>query len=113
MINFQQLQYDIQHERSKTRKEAWDNVGRKGFLKSRGSYVYAINGGNVVAGEAETIEYEGTKKQLLKMIEQYPGCEIQVSGGFDYAESPRAYYNDGDYEPWVGDWSVIAYKQGE
>jgi hypothetical protein len=110
MKTFQQIKDEIQSEREKCRLEAWDSVGRKGFLKSRGSYVYVIREGNVIAGEGESIDFEGTKKQIQQLIEKYNGCTIDVSGGFDYASSPKDYYEYGDYDPWVGDWSVTVFQ---
>lgn len=70
--------------------------------------------------EAECPTWHGTLKEINELIAlvrggKYPEvARIYISGGFDGAESPFAYYQNEDYEPWASSWyELIWSKEGE
>jgi hypothetical protein len=112
MIKMKDINEQVTIARNKCREEVARDTGHKGFVKSRGTYVYIYDKmDNILAGETESLEYKNTKKQIIKLIEEFGQQPIRVmlAGGFDYANSPVAYYQDGDYDAWVGDWAVTIY----
>jgi gamma-glutamylcyclotransferase (GGCT)/AIG2-like uncharacterized protein YtfP len=87
-----------------------------GKLYSRGKYIRIIKGEETVAGEADSWPWDGTLKSLESAIEvakyQHRADYLAIDGGLDWALNPAA-KADGDYDPLVNDWSVIAWEKVE
>jgi hypothetical protein len=83
---------------------------RGGYLYSRGRFLSVIAAGECVLGVGEDWPWRGTmadiRAVLHKAIRQgHKPDLLSISGGFDWAESPRARM-DRDYDPLVGDWAI-------
>lgn len=76
-----------------------------GCLFSRGLTLVAVDAkGNKIDGSDSTWNFN--KKELMKFIADYPGAEIYVEGGYDWAESPYARWQQDDYVPFYDEFSV-------
>lgn len=102
------LKDKVRELRCEARAEARRN-NPNSFLQSRGAY---IRGFNPKAGdwmpEPNTWEFDGTEKQMKEMLEyatQHGLTVMIVEGGFDAAPYMQG-FRDGEYEPWVSEWSV-------
>lgn len=102
----------IQEARAAAYQEARDAVGERGVYQSRGAWALTCDQGGRVGPLIEAVPNKdwSTQKAFNKLIAEievkHPEVtQIFVEGGFDYAESPRA-MQDGEYDPWVSDWSV-------
>jgi hypothetical protein len=85
--------------------DAKKDCGR-GFYRSRGRYVYVMKDGETVRGfEGDQVEWNGTIGQLNKLATEYPDHFIGIFGGIDHGEALAA-FDEGWYEPWVGEWYV-------
>lgn len=79
-------------------------------VQSRGAHVYCRDGDNNLF-EAESYEWDGTKKDLQNAlkhaVEKYGNKSVTfgIEGGFNGADSVHDLHNDA-YEPWVSEWSV-------
>lgn len=88
---------------------------RRGCLISRGKHLKIIKNFEVVKGEAESWPWDGNLASLVRAIDEAKelGADfVEIEGGLNYAESPRA-YADCDYDPWVGEWSVVVWAKPE
>jgi hypothetical protein len=76
-----------------------------GALFSRGLTLVATkpNGDKI---DGSDTAWNFNKKELLKFIADYPGAEIYVEGGYDWAESPYARWQQDDYEPFYAEFSI-------
>lgn len=104
----------VQEARAAAEREARESCGR-GVLQSRGCSLRIVDAkGNLIKGEAESWMWSGTGKSLLDAVMEArydkDAVELEISGGFNYAETPRA-LADGQYDPWVSDWGVTVWKR--
>lgn len=107
-INVTELKAAVAKARLDARSEAFVECGRKGVLQSRGAFIKVIKDKNVVQGECDSWPFEGTAKQFKELADllRYGSADsIEIDGGFNWAESPRA-MADCEYDPWVSEWSV-------
>jgi hypothetical protein len=85
------------------------NSCNPGFLQSRGRHFKVVKGDQVIAGEADSWEWDGTGKALNEAI-AYAKAEqadtLYIDGGINWRENLR----DGDYDPWVAEWSVTVWS---
>lgn len=85
-----------------------------GSFYSRGKHFRALRDGELVAGEAECWDWDGTLKSLLAAIDEarfeHRADVLAIEGGIDYAANPRD-YSDGAYDPWVGEWAVTVWRK--
>jgi hypothetical protein len=81
---------------------------RGGIFKSRGRWLRVMANGDSYVNSGE-VEWRGTQKQLDVIMQVYgkmPGLEgIYIEGGINWGSNLQDYY-DGDYQPWVTEWSV-------
>ena len=86
----------------------------RGTYISRGRHFRAVRDGELVAGEAECWQWDGTLKSLLEAIDEarfkHQADFLSIEGGIDYAINPRD-YGDGIYDPWVGEWEVTVWRR--
>jgi hypothetical protein len=66
--------------------------------------------------EAACPGWKKTWKEIVEVVSEveanYPNVlEVYISGGFDAADSPRARWEDGNYEPWASSWSVVVWER--
>lgn len=94
-------------------KDAKRNCGG-GSYYSRGKHFRALRNDELVAGEAECWQWDGTLKSLIEAIDEarlhYKADVLAIEGGIDYALNPRD-YKDGAYDPWVGEWAVTVWRK--
>jgi hypothetical protein len=89
-----------------------------GCYRSRGKWLKAIDAnGNLLAGDCDSWEWDGTLKSLIAAINETRFGEpkavaLFLEGGIDYAASLRD-FSDGAYDPWVGEWSVAVWEKPE
>lgn len=79
-----------------------------GVLRSRGRYLSYINPENQ---EVVKDEWKGTLKHIKAFIEEAKKAkadDVMIEGGLDWAASVRDW--NVDYDPWVGEWSVLVWK---
>ena len=114
-MTFSEIKEAVVSARAAARKEAHRNCGR-GFLFSRGSSLRAVDAkGDLVLGEAESWSWDGTKRDLERAVEeakQAGAVELSIEGGWDWAATMQD-KTDGAHDPWVGEWAVIIWKEGE
>jgi hypothetical protein len=79
------------------------------FLRSRGKWLTAYQGDQIVAGECESWEWDGKRTSVTAAIEeaQRKGwTELHISGGIDASDT----ISFEDYDPWVAEWSVCVWE---
>lgn len=88
-----------------------------GCYFSRGTYIATADKGGQCAPcpEAEALAWDGTVKEIVELVNRvradYPNVlSVYIAGGYDSADSPQA-YRDGEYEPWVSEWSVPVWER--
>jgi hypothetical protein len=116
--NLAEIQEAVRAARADAEREARKACGRGTFV-SRGSSFRGIDAkGDVVLGEAESWMWAGTGKALVEAIDEVRydlkrtgAVALSIEGGFNFAENPRA-LADGEYDPWVSEWSVTVWKRG-
>jgi hypothetical protein len=86
--------------------------------RSRGTFLAtADNRGDQCAPfpEAEAHDWDGTLRQINECIsaaKTFPAVqEVYICGGYDGADSVRAFTMDEDYEPWVSAWKVTVWTR--
>lgn len=81
---------------------------RRLWLVSRGAWVRTIGrDGDASNGDGEW-EFKPTRACFDRMaaLRDDPTCTaVYIEGGFNGAETGQA-YRDGEYDPWIGEWSV-------
>ncbi|WOB06490.1 hypothetical protein [Piscinibacter gummiphilus] len=112
--NLAAIKAAIKEARDLARADAVETCGG-GVIQSRGCSLRVVDAkGNLLKGEAESWMWSGTGKSLLDAVMEARytkgASELSISGGFNYAETPRA-LADGDYDPWVTDWEVVIWKR--
>jgi len=116
-MNLKQIKDEVAEAREAAIKEAQEVCGRRGYLKSRGTFI-ATAGNGCQCGPypaAEALAWTGTLKEIEKLaarvMANHPDVEeITITGGYDWAESLRAYL-DSEYDPWVSAWEVVVWKR--
>lgn len=88
-----------------------------GCYRSRGKWLKAVDANdNVVAGECDTWGWDGTLKSLIEAINearfQHNASALYIEGGVDYAAALRD-FDDGAYDPWVGQWCITVWRKPE
>lgn len=84
----------------------------RGTYVSRGRHFKAFSKDALVTGEAECWPWDGSMTSLKEAIVEAArkGADtLVIECGIDYAETPR-HYADGEYDPWVGEWSIEVWK---
>lgn len=84
------------------------------WLVSRGAWVRTIDAKGE-ANETDSWPFLGTAwefVQLTALTARPDISAIYIEGGFNAAESGRD-YADGNYDPWVGEWSVAVFNREE
>ena len=79
------------------------------FLRSRGKWLTAYQGDQIVAGECETWEWDGKRTSVTEAIaeaQQKGWTEVHISGGIDASST----IDFEDYDPWVAEWSVCVWE---
>jgi hypothetical protein len=110
-----ELREAVSEARSIAKVEAERSCGR-GFLSSRGAWFIATRDNGAESNATDgTIEFKGTQKQLDDEIARLRlDCpdinDIYIEGGFNFAET-MADLRDHVYEPWVSEWSVLAWSR--
>jgi hypothetical protein len=89
------------------------------YIRSRGMFLSTIgkNGQCQPKPSAECPTWHGTLREITDLVSlvetTYPEVtEILIEGGYDGADSLRAYLDD-DYQPWVAAWSVTVWRRPE
>lgn len=86
----------------------------RGIYRSRGKWIVVTDCAHGI-GHGE-MEWDGTKKQLDRIVAEYTGKQgidgIYIDGGIDFGENFAA-FDEGWYEPWVGEYSVTIWQKGE
>lgn len=113
LADFKALVAQARADALKISKAEWDFP----YKPSRGTFLATVGKDGPCAPyiEQECHNWNGTKKELddavLKVLQSYPEVtEVYVAGGYDGADSPQA-FKDGDYQPWVAEWSVTYWKK--
>jgi len=108
------LNLAIRDHREEARREAAAGCGR-GALMSRGAHVVGCDAKGEaclwVSEENPYTSFKALMADIERVKAQHPEVfTLHVEGGFNFADSPRA-YADGDYTPWVSDWSVKVWER--
>jgi hypothetical protein len=86
----------------------------RGFFQSRGRAIKGIDKkGEIVYGEAESCLWDGSAKDLWSSINaarEAGAAAVYVEGGVNFA-SNLVEYQDGAYDPWVAEWSVLVWGE--
>jgi len=104
------LQADISRAYQAALKKARQITG-KGFHRSRGRWVVVVGQSDALIGSGEW-EWKGTAKQLHEVMAYASNPDVAgifLEGGVDFAEHING-FADGDYEPWVAEWSVSLWE---
>ena len=92
--------------RNVAKKEARQACGRKGLIESRGAWIIVRVPGEGDPKVSEGMcEFKGTQKQIAEILAEYPGADVSIEGGFNWAACV-ADFADGSYDPWVSEWVV-------
>lgn len=87
---------------------------RNGCFRSRGKWVRVLGVDGSSLLENGEIEWKGTQRQLDALVAQYVGKpeveDLYIEGGIDWSDNVRNFY-DGDYTPWVTDWTVVIWSR--
>jgi hypothetical protein len=104
-----ELKVQVSDARANAKNEAQRDC-KGGFLRSRGAWLIVREAGKAepIVADGE-LEFTGTRRQM-ETIERWltkakPGTTVWVEGGWNHAES-LAGFSDGEYDPWVSEWSV-------
>lgn len=113
MSVFQNVKYAVSDARNEAYRQAKRECFNGTWLRSRGAWFTACDKQGSV-WESEAYEWNGTKRQLLEMVAKAKAdekiVELSISGGFDGAASLQD-FNDGAYDPWVGEWDVTIWER--
>jgi len=93
-----------QHALAQARRDC-----RGQFLRSRGKWLTAYKGDQIVAGECESWEWDGKRTSVTAAIEEARRkgwTELRISGGIDASST----IDFQDYDPWVAEWSVCVWE---
>ena len=112
-----ELQRQIKSERQKAKREALDKYA-KGFLRSRGVWMVTVSDKDGLVAPYDENVYSGktpTAAQFNALIRdvlaRFPSVDsISFEGGWDFGKD-LIDFTDGSYEPWVGEWSVVAWQR--
>lgn len=109
-MTFSEFKNAVAIARAAAVKEAYDSAS---FIKSRGTFIATLDaqGQCSPAPEAEAHEWDGTKRELDKLVErvqrEYPNVtEVYVAGGYDGFETFADQLAGEPYDPWVSSWCV-------
>jgi len=114
---FAALNEEIKAARSQSKSEARAKC-QKGFLRSRGVWLITLSDKKGLVPPYNENYYSGKSPtgsdfdQLIQLVEkEYPEVDtISFTGGWDFAEN-LCEFSDGGYDPWVGEWTVLAWSR--
>jgi len=105
---------------AEARAEAIKDARGYPCVYSRGTFLATIDpdGQCAPAPEAECPVWKGSMREINELVDEvlkdYPKVtEIYIAGGYDGADSPIAYREWGDYDPWVSAWSVTIWERSQ
>lgn len=90
-----------------------DRDTRSLWLVSRGAWVRIQGTQGSTLNDGDDQEFTGTQAEfaeLLKLREREDCAGVYIEGGYNGATDGQA-YAAGDYEPWVGEWSVALWAR--
>ena len=101
--------------REVARSEAKENFA---FVQSRGTWLCTESSGDQCqpAPEADCPTWDRTLKSIdrliVRVLQNYPEVtHVVISGGYDGAASPHAFFKEDDYEPWASSWRVVVWQR--